>query len=228
MGTEAPAAPEAGTIEVASRSGRVEVVARPVPRPEVLDGDATIDASGRVIGTGTGRVRIACPEGADVIVGATSGRIECRGRMGRVAITNTSGRVTVEHARELEVRTRSGRVTVDRCEGLARVVVGSGAVQITAAGALEATTTSGRVTAEAVGDATVRVGSGRVTLGLTGAGVVDIRTQSGRVGLTLPAGVHPSLQLSSRSGRVTSEVEAGTDGSVTVETGSGRIQVTRR
>lgn len=224
---DATSDPGVMTVEVATRSGRVEIWARPVARPEVLDGDATVDASGRVLGKGSGRVKLACPEGSEVIVGTTSGRVECHGRLGRVAVTNTSGRVTIEHASEIEVRTTSGRLSVGRCDGLARVVVTSGAVEIDQADALDATTSSGRVTVGQVGDATVRVATGRVELGLTRAGTVDVRTQTGRVALTVPGGVHPSLQLSTRSGRVECEVEGGTDGSVSVETGSGRITVRR-
>lgn len=225
VGADSTTNPAVALVEIATRSGRVEVWARPIDRPEVLEGDASVDASGRVIGRGSGRVKLACPEGADVIVGTTSGRVECHGRLGRVAVTNTSGRVTIEHAREVEVRTASGRLTIGRCEGMARVVAASGTVQVEEAGALDATTTSGRLVVDGVGDATVRVGSGRVELGLTRAGTVDVRAQSGRVSITVPPGVHPALQLTTRSGRVDCDLEPGGDGSITVDAGSGRVQV---
>jgi DUF4097 and DUF4098 domain-containing protein YvlB len=105
--------------------------------------------------------------------------------------------------------------------------VESGAVQVEEADALDATTTSGRVTVDRVGDATVRVGSGRVELGLTRSGTVDVRAQSGRVSLTVPPGVHPALHLTTHTGRVDCDVEPGADGSISVDTGSGRVQVRR-
>lgn len=216
-----------GALEIATLSGSVVIRARPVARPEVLSGRAEIQPDGVVRAGATGRIEIACPEGSDVVIGSSSGRVECHGRLGRVAITGRSGRISIDEAREIDVRSASGRVVIGRCEGLCRVAVVSGAVMIGSAGSIEATVTSGRLEVDAVGDAQVHSVSGRVVLGLVRTGSVDVSTMSGRVSVSLPAGVQPELQLASRSGRVQSDVLPGSDGRVTITSFSGSIRVSR-
>jgi DUF4097 and DUF4098 domain-containing protein YvlB len=214
-------------LEVASRSGGVVIRARPVAAAEVLSGNAQIDADGVVRSSGSGRIEVVCPEGSDVVIGSSSGTVECHGPLGRVAVTSHSGRVSIEAADEVEVRSASGRVTVGRCGGTCRVAVTSGKVRIQSAGSIDVTVASGRLEAAAVGDAIVRAGSGRVELGLTRAGSVDVSALSGSVAVTVPPGVAPVLQLETRSGRVAVGVEEGTDGRLAVETSSGSIRVSR-
>lgn len=216
-----------GALEIATRSGRVVVWARPIARAEVLDGDARIEADGVVRSGASGRVEIACPEGSDVMIGSSSGRVECHGPLGRVAVTGSSGRISIDDAREIEVRTASGRVLIGRCTETCRVVVTSGAVEIDAAGAVVVTVESGRLEVGQVGDALVRSGSGGVVLGVDGTGTVDVSTLSGRVSIAVPAGVQPDLHLVTRSGRIRSDVEPGADGRVAVESHSGSIRVSR-
>lgn len=216
-----------GALEIATLSGSVVIRARPVARPEVLSGRAEIQPDGVVRAGATGRIEIACPEGSDVVIGSSSGRVECHGRLGRVAVTGRSGRISIDEAREIDVRSASGRVVIGRCEGLCRVAVVSGAVMIGSAGSIEATVTSGRLEVDAVGDAQVHSVSGRVVLGLVRTGSVDVSTMSGRVSVSLPAGVQPELQLASRSGRVQSDVLPGSDGRVTITSFSGSIRVSR-
>jgi Putative adhesin len=216
-----------GALEIATLSGSVVIRARPVARPEVLSGRAEIQPDGVVRAGATGRIEIACPEGSDVVIGSSSGRVECHGRLGRVAVTGRSGRISIDEAREVDVRSASGRVVIGRCEGLCRVAVVSGAVMIGSAGSIEATVTSGRLEVDAVGDAQVHSVSGRVVLGLVRTGSVDVSTMSGRVSVSLPAGVQPDLQLASRSGRVQSDVLPGSDGRVTIKSFSGSIRVSR-
>lgn len=214
-------------LEITSRSGRVTVRASAVDHPEVLHGTAEILPDGTVRGHGSARVEIACPEGTDVSIGTASGRVECHGALGRVAVTATSGRVTIEEAREVEVRSSSGGVTIGRCHGPCRVTATSGAVEISEAESIDVTVSSGRVRVGRVGNASVRGGSSRVQLGLASSGVVEVRTLSGSVTLALSRGLTPHLVLSSRSGRVESEVDDGADGTIVVETSSGRIRVTQ-
>src|SRR5688572_3532411 len=87
-----------GSLEIATRSGAVVVWARPVERPEVISGPAEIQADGVVRAGFSGRVEIACPEGTDLMIGSSSGRIECHGPVGRVAVTGRSGRISIESA----------------------------------------------------------------------------------------------------------------------------------
>lgn len=227
MTGDATAERHVGALEIATRSGAVIVWARPITRPEVVSGRAEILPDGLVRAGVSGRVEIACPEGSDVIIGSSSGRIECHGRLGRVAVTGRSGRISIEEAREIDVRSTSGRVTIGKCAELCRVAAVSGAVEIGSAGSIDVTVTSGRLEVDAVGDAQVHSGSGRVVLGLVREGSVEVSTLSGRVSVSVPAGVQPDLQLVTRSGRVQSDVVPGTDGRLTVESFSGSIKVSR-
>ena len=215
-----------GALEIATRSGAVIVWARPIARPEVLSGPAEITSDGVVRAGFSGRIEIACPEGTDVIIGSSSGRIECHGPLGRVAATGHSGRIKIEAARDVEVRSTSGRVSIGRCEELCRVAVGSGGVDIGSAGAVDITLTSGRLTVESVGDGRVRSGSGRVELGLARVGSVEVSSLSGRVSVTVPSGVAPDLRLTS-SGHISCDVASGSDGQLTVESHSGSIKVSQ-
>jgi DUF4097 and DUF4098 domain-containing protein YvlB len=227
MPGDATAKREIGSLEIATRSGAVVVWARAIERPEVLSGPAEIQPDGVVRAGFSGRIEIACPEGTDVIIGSSSGRIECHGRLGRVAITGHSGRIKIEEAREVEVRSTSGRVSIGRCDGVCRVAVGSGGVDIGSAGSVDISLASGRLEVDACGDVRVRSGSGRVDLALARAAAVDVSTVSGRVSITIPGGVSPDLRLTSRAGRVQCEVTPGSDGQIAVETASGAIKVTR-
>jgi len=98
-----------GALEIATRSGAVVIWARPIARAEVVGGAAEIDTDGVVRSRRGSRVEIACPEGSDVIIGSSSGRVECHRPLGRVAITGASGRISIDEARVVEVRPSSGR-----------------------------------------------------------------------------------------------------------------------
>jgi hypothetical protein len=209
MSGDATAEREIGALEIATRSGAVIVRARTIERPEVLSGPAEIQPDGVVRAGFSGRIEIACPEGTDVIIGSHSGRI------------------TIEEARDIEVRSTSGPVAIGRCEELCRVAVGSGGVEIGSAGAVDITLTSGRLEVDSVGDCRVRSGSGRVVLGLSRAGSVEVSTLSGRVTVSVPSGVAPDLRLASGSGRVQCEVTPGSDGELSIESHSGSIKVSQ-
>jgi hypothetical protein len=227
MSGDATAEREIGALEIATRSGAVTVWARPISRPEVLSGPAEIQPDGSVRAGFSGRIEIACPEGTDVILGSSSGRIECHGRLGRVAVTGHSGRIRIEAARDIEVRSTSGRVSIGHCDEVCRVAVESGGVDIGSAGAIDVTLASGRLEVDACGDVRVHSGSGRVALGLARAGSVEVSTLSGRVSIAVPNGVEPDLHLTSRSGRVQCDVAPGSDGHLSVQTLSGSIKVSR-
>jgi DUF4097 and DUF4098 domain-containing protein YvlB len=224
---EGLATPGTAALEITSRSGRVVVRAEQVDRPVVRSGSAEILADGTVRAHGSARIEIACPPGTDLSIGTSSGRVECHGSLGRVAVTTASGRVDIEEAQDVEVRSSSGRVDVGRCHGACRVATTSGTVDIDAADSIDVTVSSGRLSVGAVGDVAVRGGSGRVELQLARAGTATVRTLSGSVTVAVPEGIAPHLELETRSGRTSSEVPAGPDGTLTVETSSGRIRIVR-
>ena len=70
-----------------------------------------------------GDVRV--PEGTDLVVGATSGRVTIEGRVGSVSAVTTSGRVSIADAGSVDVRTKSGRIDVGRTMSTCRAVASS-------------------------------------------------------------------------------------------------------
>lgn len=215
------------SLEITSRSGRVIVRARPGAQTEVVKGTATVSPDGTVRGRASEPIEIACPEGSDVTIGTSSGRIECHGRLGRVAATGRSAKISIEHAATVEVRTSSGDVAIGVCDGACRVAANSGDVRVERAEQLDVTLSSGDLTVGAAGDVTVRGGSSQVELRLQRAGSVDVHTQSGTVEITVPEGIDPDARVRTRSGRVRSTIDVGSDGHLAVETSSGAILIQR-
>ncbi len=229
----------AARISVTSRSGRVEVFAEDRADLEVEGaaraGSERDDAGEQVVVESTHEhVVVRCPQGTEVSVGTLSGRVVMTGELGSVRITTSSGRVDVGATTSLDVRTRSGRIGAGPCRGVIRARSTSGRVIVESADQCDVTTTSGTIVVGPVHEATVRSTSGRVELALERGGSVAARTVSGRVEVTVVAGVEPELRLRSISGRITfppeSETVAASDrvGTIGVDTISGRIKVTHR
>jgi DUF4097 and DUF4098 domain-containing protein YvlB len=217
---------------VTSRSGRVEVSAEPRADIEVEGArraELERDEGGEhLLVSGTNEhIVVRCPIATDIVIGTLSGRVELTGRLGAVRITTSSGQVKVAEAASVDVRTRSGTLRVSRCEGAVRAQSTSARVDIEEAAQLDAETASGAITVGSIDDATVRSTSGRVELGFNGSGSIAARTVSGRVEISVPAGVHPEMALHAVSGRIDS-IEPGHDGTVAVDTVSGRIRVRTR
>ena len=210
MTGEATAASGIGALEIATQSGAVIVRARPIAQPEVLRGSAEIQRRRRGphgrqqpgrdrlprghrrhhrLDLRSDRVpRSIGPGGDHRAVGPHLGRA---GSVHRRASELRSGdhramrRALPRGGSERHRRDRGGRRRRrDHHLGPSR----------------------GR---RPCGDAQVHSASGRVVLGLTRSGSVDVRTVSGRVAVAVPAGVDPALHLVSRSGRVRSRGGVG-------------------
>jgi DUF4097 and DUF4098 domain-containing protein YvlB len=217
-------------LAIATRSGHVRVVAE--DRADVaVRGGALVEEPGgglRVNAAPSGDVEVRCPIGTSVVVGTASGRVELDGALADVSVTTRSGRITLEHAANADLRTMSGRVDVGTCDGSCRVVAASGSVRVERAHEIDVTTKSGRVDADRVTRATVVSASGSVELATGEQPVVQVRSHSGSVEIALPRGTHPAAQLASRSGRVENECPSGDDGHIDVSTTSGRVSVRPR
>ncbi len=215
-------------IVIASKSARVNVVAR--GDELVVRGAAyTTEPDGTVhVTTRSASVDIECPDDCDVVIGVESGRVSAKGRLGAVRVSSESGRVEVESARELDVRSQSGRVEVGTVEGLARVNVTSGRFTVGRAGSVDIAVQSGRVVVQDCGDAIVQSLSGRIELATRAGCDVDIRTTSGRVSVSVPRGCCPSVVTDIRSGRVDCAVPQGNDGAISVHAVSGRVTIEER
>jgi len=207
-----------GAVTVSAEADLHDVVAE--GRPIQLDGStATIDSPGR-------RLDVRVPEGVDLVIGATSGRVVVRGRVGSVAVVSSSGRVEIDDAASVDVRARSGRVRIGRSRGETRVVSHSGRVEIGHCGLADVAVTSGRIVLrDAAGPVRVHCASGRVEVTMAGAHDVEAETVSGRVSISLPHGTRARVDARP-SGSVTAPGDH--DCVVTARTGSGRIDVSTR
>ncbi|MBK9178817.1 MAG: DUF4097 family beta strand repeat protein [Acidimicrobiales bacterium] len=218
-------------IHIASRSAAVSVVAEDGAALAVTggrvhtlpDGTVVVDAE-----RGSRTIEVRCPPLTRLSIGTASGRVELKGALGDVRVTTFSGRVDVEQAEHLEVRSRSGSVHVGWCRDECRVVAKSAKVTIDRAARAHVASVSGRVEATEVQQADVRTVSGRVALEPAVGAHVNVHSLSGTVEVAVPAGCRPATRLHSLSGRISCDLPAGSDGVVDVRTGSGRIQITNR
>jgi DUF4097 and DUF4098 domain-containing protein YvlB len=216
-------------LTIAVRSAAVTVHAEPGAPLQVRGGELTVEGPGRYrIDSSSNAIEVRCDETADIAIGTTSGRIECRGRLGDLSVSTRSGNVSIERAGSVDVRTKSARVEVDEVDDECTVRTTSGTIVVRRAGRLDVSTTSGHVSCTARSEASVRSVSGTVELTVEAMPHVTVRAQSGSVHVELPAGSSPAAALVSRSGRVEAECEPGTDGRVDVETISGSITVSCR
>jgi DUF4097 and DUF4098 domain-containing protein YvlB len=181
------------TVRIVSTSGAIRVIAEERPDVEVPDSvEYSVEESTTTVNAGSRRVTVRVPEGTNLVIGSTSGRVEVLGRVDSVAVVTTSARVSVEVADAVDIRTTSGRVTVGAANESCRVLTKSGRVQVGRCGTAHLTASSGRITVDAAsGPAHAHCVSGRVDITMVAAQDVDAETVSGRITVRLPHGVRP-------------------------------------
>jgi DUF4097 and DUF4098 domain-containing protein YvlB len=148
------------------------------------------------------------------------------GRVGAVSAMTTSGRISIADAESVDVRTRSGRIEVKRTSGSCRAVATSARVDIGHCGDADVTSRSGRITLDdANGRVRAHCKSGRIEISMGGAHDVDAETVSGRITVSLPAGVR--ARVVELPGDPAVDV-GGHDCVVVARAGSGRVDVSNR
>lgn len=216
-----------GSVRISSSSGRVRVVGE--DRPDVdVHGRSRVDHDGNqtTIESTGGRLEVRVPVGADVVVGTTSGRVEINGRLGHVAVVTESGRVTIEEAQSVDVRSESGRIGIGRVEHDCRARTVSGRIDAETCGAADVSTGSGRITLErASGPVRAHCVSGSIEIGMESAHDVDAENVSGRITVSLPHGVQ-AFQPDGSVGTAPPPVDC--DCTVNVRSVSGRVNVSSR
>jgi DUF4097 and DUF4098 domain-containing protein YvlB len=213
-------------VRIETRSASVHVEAVDGAALAVRGGDVVWEADGSAVVKGSSkRLDVRVPPGADVIVGTASGSVDVRGPVGSVRISSKSGSIDVERAAAVDARTHSGSVRVKHCDDECRVVVTSGSVRIGRAGRASVSCVSGTVHADDVDAAEVKNVSGTTEIGARATGRVAVRSVSGTVRVSVPAGRAPATRLKSVSGRIRKDCDSGTDGEVDVKTVSGSIRV---
>jgi DUF4097 and DUF4098 domain-containing protein YvlB len=155
------------------------------------------------------RLRVACPDGADLDIRTKSADVQARGRYGAVEIKSASGDLSVDEAQEVRVKTASGDVALDTVHGVAHVQSASGDLSVQRVG----------------GDATVQLVSGDLWIRDAGASVhantvsgdhrldavvsgsVEVQTVSGDVLVGVRRGSRVYIDANTISGSTNSEFE---------------------
>jgi hypothetical protein len=226
------ALPIAVTLRLQSRSGKVHVIAEPRDDIEAQgdrlqmseeDDGATLQLRA---GRGSGNLVVRCPAGTDIVVGTHSGSVRLEGRFGDVSITTMSGGIDLEAADQADLRTMSANISVGSCAGAARTSSISGRIDAGTAGSAVASTMSGAITFERVrGAFRARSVGGSIEASCDGEGAIAVKTVSGKVRLTLPAGMRLEACCKTMSGRVDCPFPSGGDLRVDAVSVSGSIQV---
>lgn len=227
--------PPAGhaALRITARSAAVSVTTGEVDAVEIDGRDHSTTSTHRRSGVEvhisarSSPVTVRVPEGTDVVLGLASGTVRLEGRYGDVRVTTRSGRVEIDDARSVDVRTASGSVEVGCCEGECRVMSRSGRVHVGTAAELRAATKSGSIRADAVDAVTVHTSSGRLDLGVTGRGDLDLHAMSGAATITVADEARPDLSVRTLSGTVRNECGEGDDFTIAVKTVSCSVSVVR-
>lgn len=222
-----PAPVKAAVVRISTTSGSINVVAEPgLTEVWSSTGPLITDGSSTTIDGGYARVNVRVPEGTDLVVGATSGRVTIEGRVGSVSAVTISGRVSIADAGSVDVRTKSGRIDVGRTTAACRAVASSARVEVGRCGEADVTILSGRIVLkDAHGTVRAHCVSGRVEISMGAAFDVDAETVSGRIVVSLPPDVRP--QIVSSMSDIVDRVEAY-DCVVVARSVSGRVDVSNR
>jgi DUF4097 and DUF4098 domain-containing protein YvlB len=168
--------------------------------------------TGFFLGFGRGaefRLRVACPDGADLDVRTKSADVQARGRYGAVEMKTASGDLFVDEAQEVRTKTASGDVALDTVHGVSHVQSASGDLSVQRAG--------GDVTVQLVsGDVWIRDAgasvhantvSGDQRLDAVMAGAVEAQSVSGDVLVGVRRGSRVFVDANTLSGSTNSELD---------------------
>jgi DUF4097 and DUF4098 domain-containing protein YvlB len=211
-------------VRITTTSGAVIVRSEPGLGAVIAAGSpAAVDGATVTIDGGSRKTELRVPEGIDLVIGTSSGKVEVRGTAGSVAVVSTSGKVSVDSATSVDIRTASGKVDVDVVSGECRVIGGSGRVTVGCCGSAHVTTASGRITLSEVRGAThTHCSSGRIDVTMATASDVDAETVSGRIEISMPPDANVRLDTPSTAAI---DVSGEHDCVVTARSGSGRVVV---
>ncbi len=178
-------------VRIASTSGRVELIAE--DRTDVdVRGDAEVTRFGAAttITGDHGRLIVRVPAGIDVVIGATSGRVDVTGTVGATAVTTDSGRIGIERATSVDARSNDGRIEIGHCSANCCLRSEHGAVAVASCGSADVATATGRISLGDVrGAARAHCTNGRVDITMATANDVSAETVTGRISVSMPRGV---------------------------------------
>ncbi len=220
-----PAPAPTAVVRISTGSGAVHVQAE-ADRTECWSNVDALDGTPMTIDGGSSKVEVRVPEGTDLVIGSTSGKVTVDGRVGAISVLTTSGRISIDHAASVDARSTSGRVEVVHADGECRVVSTSGKVEIGRCGAADAASRSGRIVlADAHGPVRANCTSGKIVVAVAGAHDVEAETVSGRIDVSYPVEVRPLVASSAAD---LAAATPGHDCTVVARSGSGRVVVSTR
>ena len=158
-----------------------------------------------------------CAPGTDVTVGTVVGQGRAVGPLGAVRVATVSGKIRVDEAARIDVRTKSGKIDIGTCAGECRVMTKSSTVHVAQRGqrdrgrASRASCSWSRSAAPRS-----RPSAARCSLGSSGGERVSVHTVSGKVEIRVPAAARPATRLRSISGRIECDFAPGDDFEIAV------------
>ena len=170
-------------------------------------------------------VTIALPAGSHVHGTLGLGDVHCDGRLGDCRIKTGLGRIRVDSADTLNLRTGAGDITVDRATGRAEVTTGSGDVRL---GELD----RGAVIKNSNGDTWVGVASDDVRLSAANGSIAvdlaqaSVGAKSANGDVRLGEIVRGSVVLETKMGDLEVGIREGTAALLDVSSQFGRVQNT--
>ncbi|GCE75338.1 DUF4097 family beta strand repeat-containing protein [Cellulomonas biazotea] len=216
---------DAGEIQVdrTQRSGWTS------PVYEVAEGGDRLvvrNTCGSWFGVCSGSLDVQVPEGTEVVVRSSNGRVHAAGLVGPLDLQTSDGRIEVTHVDgDVRLRTSNGGILVDDVSGAVEARTSDGRIDVNGVGGhLDAVTSNGGVQVGDVGgDARVRTSDGSVEVsGVDGD--VEAVTSNGHV-TVFGTGEPVALTISTSNGRQT--VDAPTDPSasrtVFIRTSDGNV-----
>ena len=211
---------EGAELDVHVQSGRVEVTTGSAGfisvEVETRDPSFLVEKRGDLIyvssekntgwlsGGSRAYVSAVVPEGTDVNIGTASGRIECRGQLGRVDVKTASGDVDVEAGSSVVIKTASGDAHLVRSDGEVRGSSASGDFYIGRSdGNTSISSASGDVRLEdAKGSVTISTASGNMRINSFEGNRASFKSMSGNAVIGIPAGTKVDLDVSLLSGKL--------------------------
>jgi DUF4097 and DUF4098 domain-containing protein YvlB len=183
-------------------------------------------------------VTIELPAGSHVHGTLGMGDVHCDGRLGDCRIKTGLGRIGVDQADTLNLRSGAGDISVERATGRAEVTAGSGGVRLgaldasaviknsngdtwvgVAAGDLRVNAANGSIAVDlAQASVGAKSANGDVRLGEVVRGSVVLETKIGDLEVGIPEGTAAWLDVNSRFGRVHNALEAADAPETSAET----------
>lgn len=219
---------EPSTVRISAGTRRVEVVAAEGEAPFHVEGTAEVELGERriTVGNVASKLIVSVAAGTDLVIGTSSGPVDVRGPVGHVAIVTASGRVQVERAASVDIRSESSRVEVGQVAGVCRIRASSGKVHVVSCGDADVAGESGRIELQRVaGHVDAHSVSGRIDVAMETAHDVRAETVTGRIEVSLPKGATPYQPTDSA---LSTQRPPDCDCTVIARSTTGKVVVTSR